>query len=207
MALACFLGGSNDLFDIQHSVPPFACHSQRFYYFFWRLDYTGIALMIICSFFAPIYYAFSDHPYWRFCYLSSITLVGFLVVVTLLAPALSSSHFRSLRAGLFLFMGFLGVIPATHAVILHWDQHQIRVSLVYEIVMGLLYGIGAFFYVTRIPERWKPGAFDIVGHSHQIFHVFVVAAALAHCAATSLSWNGDEVCLLEYLPVNSLTGV
>ncbi|KAL0340169.1 UNVERIFIED_CONTAM: Heptahelical transmembrane protein 2 [Sesamum radiatum] len=162
----------------------FACHSQRFYYFFWRLDYTGIALMIICSFFAPIYYAFSDHPYWRFCYLSSITLVGFLVVVTLLAPALSSSHFRSLRAGLFLFMGFLGVIPATHAVILHWDQHQIRVSLVYEIVMGLLYGIGAFFYVTRIPERWKPGAFDIVGHSHQIFHVFVVAAALAHCAAT-----------------------
>lgn len=58
------------------------------------------------------------------------------------------------------------------------------VSLGYEIAMGLLYAIGAVFYVTRIPERWKPGMFDIVGHSHQIFHVFVVAAALAHCAAT-----------------------
>ncbi|KAK6151552.1 hypothetical protein DH2020_014187 [Rehmannia glutinosa] len=162
----------------------FACHSRRFYFFFWRLDYAGISLMIVSSFFAPIYYTFSDHPYWLILYLSSITLVGILVVITLLAPALSSARFRSFRATLFLCMGFSGVIPATHAVILHWDQPQIRGSLGYEIAMGILYGVGAVFYVTRIPERWRPGAFDIVGHSHQIFHVFVVAAALAHSAAT-----------------------
>lgn len=69
-------------------------------------------------------------------------------------------------------------------MILHWDQSEILVALAYEIAMGLLYGAGAVFYVARIPERWKPGAFDIVGHSHQIFHIFVVAAALVHCAAT-----------------------
>lgn len=164
----------------------FACHSRRFYYFFWRLDYTGISLMIVCSFFAPIYYTFSDHPEWRFFYLSSITLVGILVVLTLLSPALSSGRFRSFRATLFLCMGFSGVIPAAHAVVLHWGHRQILWSLVYEIVMGLLYGVGAVFYMTRIPERWKPGAFDIVGHSHQIFHVFVVAAALSHSAATMI---------------------
>ncbi|KAH6819244.1 heptahelical transmembrane protein2 [Perilla frutescens var. frutescens] len=162
----------------------FACHSRRFYYFFWRLDYVGISIMIVCSFFAPIYYAFSDQPLWRFLYLSSITLVGLVVVVTLLAPALSSGRFRSFRATLFLCMGFSGVIPATHAVILHWEHPLILGSLSYEIVMGLLYGAGAVFYVTRIPERWMPGAFDVVGHSHQIFHVFVVAAALAHSVAT-----------------------
>ncbi|GFQ00993.1 heptahelical transmembrane protein 2 [Phtheirospermum japonicum] len=162
----------------------FACHSKRFYFFFWRLDYAGISLMIVSSFFAPIYYTFSDHPYWRLLYLSSITLVGVLVVITLLAPALSAARFRSFRAALFLCMGFSGVIPATHAVVLHWDHPQIRGSLGYEVVMGALYGVGAVFYVTRIPERWRPGAFDVVGHSHQIFHVFVVAAALAHCAAT-----------------------
>ncbi|KAL0337765.1 UNVERIFIED_CONTAM: Heptahelical transmembrane protein 2 [Sesamum calycinum] len=164
----------------------FACHSRRFYYFFWRLDYTGISLMIVCSFFAPIYYTFSDYPEWRFFYLSSITLVGILVVITLLSPALSSGRFRSFRATLFLCMGFSGVIPAAHAVVLHWGHRQILWSLVYEIVMGLLYGVGAVFYMTRIPERWKPGAFDIVGHSHQIFHVFVVAAALSHSAATMI---------------------
>ena len=162
----------------------FACHSRRFYYFFWRLDYTGIAIMIIASFFAPIYYTFSDHPYWRLTYLSAITIFGILVVVTLFAPALSSGRFRSFRAALFVCMGCSGVIPATHAVFLHWDHPTVLGSLGYEILMGLLYGIGAVFYVTRIPERWRPGVFDVVGHSHQIFHVFVVAAALAHSAAT-----------------------
>ncbi|KAG6414160.1 hypothetical protein SASPL_126878 [Salvia splendens] len=162
----------------------FSCHSRRFHYFFWRLDYTGISLMIVCSFFTPIFYIFADQPYWRFFYISSATLLGAAVIVTLLAPSLSTGRTRSFRATLFLCMGFSGVVPATHAVILHWDQPQIRVSLMYEVVMGLMYGAGALIYITRIPERWKPGAFDIVGHSHQIFHVFVVAAALAHCAAS-----------------------
>ncbi|XP_057767183.1 heptahelical transmembrane protein 2-like [Salvia miltiorrhiza] len=179
-----FLGGAMTCLIFSTVSHLFACHSRRFYFFFWRLDYVGISLMIVCSFFAPIYYAFSDQPLWRLLYLSSITLVGILVVVTLLAPSLSSGRFRSFRAALFLCMGFSGVIPATHAVALHCDHPLILGSLCYEIVMGLLYGVGAVFYVTRIPERWRPGAFDIVGHSHQIFHVLVVAAALAHSAAT-----------------------
>ncbi|KAG8372493.1 hypothetical protein BUALT_Bualt12G0071800 [Buddleja alternifolia] len=179
-----FLAGAMSCLIFSSISHLFACHSRRFYFFFWRLDYAGISLMIVSSFFSPLYYTFSDHPYWLFLYLFLITLIGILVVVTLLAPSLSSPRFRSFRAALFLCMGFSGVIPATHAVILHWDHPQIIVSLGYEIAMGVLYGVGAVFYVSRIPERWKPGAFDIVGHSHQIFHVFVVAAALAHTAAT-----------------------
>ncbi len=31
-----------------------------------------------------------------------------------------------------------------------------------------------------MPERLRPGKFDIWGSSHQIFHVLVVAAAVAH---------------------------
>lgn len=175
----------------------FACHSQRFNLFFWRLDYAGISLMIVCSFFAPIYYAFSCNPYSRFFYLTSISILGILAIITLLAPALSAPRFRSFRAYLFLSMGFSGVIPATHAVVLNWGYPQITMALGYEILMGFLYAIGAMFYVQRIPERWKPGAFDIAGHSHQIFHVFVVAGALAHAAATLaiMDWRqGSPIC-------------
>lgn len=161
-----------------------ACHSKRFNLFFWRLDYAGISLMIVCSFFAPIYYAFYCNPYPRFIYLTSITVLGILAIITLLAPAFSSPRYRPFRATLFLIMGFSGVIPAAHAVALQWGHQHIFVSLGYELVMAILYTAGVGFYVSRIPERWKPGAFDIAGHSHQIFHVFVVLAALAHCAAT-----------------------
>ncbi|KAI3985709.1 hypothetical protein MKX01_030623 [Papaver californicum] len=162
----------------------FACHSCRLNLFFWRLDYAGISLMIVCSFFTPIYYAFFCNLNSRNFYLTSITILGVLVVVTLLAPALSSPKYRSFRATLFLTMGFSGVVPAAHAVILHWGHPAIFVALAYELAMALFYAIGVVFYVSRVPERWKPGAFDIAGHSHQIFHVFVVAGALAHYGAT-----------------------
>ena len=83
-------------------------------------------------------------------------------------------------------MGFSGVIPAVHALATHWHHSHVVVALGYELLMAILYATGAVFYVTRIPERWKPGAFDIAGHSHQIFHVFVVLGALAHTLATLL---------------------
>ncbi|KAK4265425.1 hypothetical protein QN277_026480 [Acacia crassicarpa] len=161
-----------------------ACHSKRYSLFFWRLDYAGIALMIVSSFVAPIYYAFFCNPLASQIYLTSISLLGILVIITLLSPSLSAPQFRPFRATLFLSMGFSGVIPAAHALALHWGHPHISVSLVYELAMALLYATGAGFYVSRFPERWKPGAFDIAGHSHQIFHVFVVLGALAHCIAT-----------------------
>ncbi|KFK32681.1 hypothetical protein AALP_AA6G275100 [Arabis alpina] len=163
-----------------------ACHSKRFNLFFWRLDYAGISLMIVSSFFAPIYYAFSCNPNFRFLYLSSISILGLLAIITLLAPALSSPRFRPFRANLFLAMGCSGVIPASHVLYLYWGHPNVSIAFGYELATGLSYAIGAAFYVSRVPERWKPGAFDLAGHSHQIFHVFVNLGALVHCVATLL---------------------
>ncbi|KAL4035388.1 hypothetical protein IC575_004072 [Cucumis melo] len=161
-----------------------ACHSRRYNLFFWRLDYAGISWMIVGSFFAPIYYVFLCNFYTRLFYLSSISVLGVAAVVTLLAPALSAPRFRAFRASLFLTMGFSGIIPTAHAVTLYWGHQGIYLAFSYEFVMTVLYAAGAGLYVSRIPERWKPGAFDIAGHSHQLFHVFVVLAALMHSAAT-----------------------
>ncbi|KAI3786924.1 hypothetical protein L1987_41008 [Smallanthus sonchifolius] len=167
----------------------FACHSKTFNLFFWRLDYAGISLMIVSSFFSPIFYAFNCHPFSRLFYLSAITILGLLAIATLLSPALSAPRYRSFRATIFLAMGFSGIIPATHAVYLHRADFRILMALIYEVIMAVFYSSGAMFYVKRIPERWKPGAFDIAGHSHQIFHVFVVGGGLAHAAATLVIMN------------------
>jgi len=45
------------------------------------------------------------------------------------------------------------------------------------VTMGAMYIIGAVFFMTRFPECVWPGRFNLVLQSHQIFHVFVVAAA------------------------------
>ncbi|GLJ28942.1 hypothetical protein SUGI_0570910 [Cryptomeria japonica] len=131
-----------------------------------------------------------------FVFLGGITTMGVFTVLVLLTPAFSTAKFRSFRAMLFLAMGFSGVVPAIHAVSTNWNEPHCFVTLAYELAMAFFYAVGTFFYVSRIPERWKPGLFDIAGHSHQIFHLFVVAGAFAHyCAALIfLEWRDRKGC-------------
>ncbi|KAG0465991.1 hypothetical protein HPP92_020155 [Vanilla planifolia] len=184
-----FLGGAMSCLACSAISHLLACHSRRLNLLFWRLDYTGISLMIVSSFIPPIYYAFLCSPLPRFLYLSAITALGFLSTVTLLAPAFSSPRFRPFRAALFLAVGFSGVIPATHALFLNWDHRAAHLAVLLELGMAAAYGAGAAVYVCRVPERWWPGAFDIAGHSHQIFHLFVLVGALTHYAAITVLLN------------------
>ncbi|MCD7470718.1 hypothetical protein HAX54_010743 [Datura stramonium] len=70
---------------------------------------------------------------------------------------------------------------------LWWWRDSVRnVTLAYESAMALCYITGAIFYVSRVPEKWRPGLFDLVGHSHQIFHTFVIFGALAHYGAARI---------------------
>lgn len=41
-------------------------------------------------------------------------------------------------------------------------------------------GTGALLYGCRIPERFFPGKFDVLFHSHQVFHFLVDVAAFTH---------------------------
>merc|ERR1712150_316891 len=56
----------------------------------------------------------------------------------------------------------------------------VEASMYWMILMGVLYSTGAVLYATRTPERFLPGKCDIWFHSHQIFHVFVIAGAFVH---------------------------
>ncbi|KAL0358419.1 UNVERIFIED_CONTAM: Heptahelical transmembrane protein 1 [Sesamum angustifolium] len=80
----------------------------------------------------------------------------------------------------------VGLIPAVHALVANWNDPYRNITLAYESAMALFYLIGTLFYVSRVPERWKPGWFDLVGQSHQFFHVFVVLGALAHYGAAQI---------------------
>ena len=178
-----FLAGAMTCLAVSAAAHLLACHSRRFSRLFWQLDYAGIAVMIVASFFPPVYYAFLGLARTQLVYLSAITLLGLLVVALLLAPARSSPRLRHLRAGLFVSMAFSGVLPALHALWLNWPHRECHLALALELAMGFVYAAGAGFYVTRVPERWSPGKFDCVGHSHQIFHALVIAGALAHYGA------------------------
>ncbi|CAJ1973476.1 unnamed protein product [Sphenostylis stenocarpa] len=191
-----FLGGAMFCLLASSTCHLLACHSQRLSYIMLRIDYAGISALIATSFYPPVYYTFMCNPFFCYLYLGIITVMGIASMVFSLLPFFQKSEFRKYRASLFFLMGFSGVAPIIHKLILHKHQPEALQTTGYEILMGVLYGLGAVIYVARIPERWMPGKFDIAGHSHQLFHVLVVAGAYTHYVdgLVYLRWRDSQGC-------------
>jgi adiponectin receptor len=130
---------------------------------------------------------------WRHIYLTGISLIGITTLVVSLVPVFQTPKYRPMRAIAFASMAFSGIIPGAHKVIFFYHEPVCIETLWYEIGMALFYAIGVVIYVTRIPERWKPGFFDLAGHSHQLFHVLVIAGAYTHYRAGLLYMNWRDV--------------
>ncbi|KAF5730791.1 heptahelical transmembrane protein 4-like isoform X1 [Tripterygium wilfordii] len=191
-----FLGGAMFCLLASSTCHLLSCHSERLSYIMLRLDYAGIAALISTSFYPSVYYSFMCYPFFCNLYMGFITVLGIMTVLASLFPMFQTPQFRSIRALLFCGMGLSGIAPVLHKVILFWHQPEALRTTGYEILMGVLYSLGALVYATRIPERWMPGKFDIAGHSHQLFHVLVVAGAYTHYRAglVYLNWRDLEGC-------------
>lgn len=158
-----------------------SCHSPSVAYVFAKLDYCGIAILTMGSFVPWLYYSFYCHFLTKLAYIVSICLLGCAAIVVSLWEKFAIPRFRPLRAGLFIGLGLSGIIPAIHySVNLGFVTAFTAGALGWLILMAILYIGGALLYALRIPERFFPGQCDIWFQSHQIFHVFVVAAAFVH---------------------------
>ncbi|KAJ4305437.1 hypothetical protein N0V90_000968 [Kalmusia sp. IMI 367209] len=112
------------------------------------------------------------------------------VVITTLAagtsivathPKFRTPALRPFRALMFVAMGLSAVFPVLHGIRIYGlSQLRETIGLDWIVLQGLLYILGAGIYAARFPERVSPGKFDIWGSSHQIFHILVVMAAMAH---------------------------
>lgn len=191
-----FLGGAMFCLLASSTCHLLSCHSERASDIMLKLDYAGIAALITTSFYPLVYYSFMCHPFFCNLYLGSITILGIATILFSLLPVFQTPEFRTIRAMLFTGMGMFGILPIFHKLVMFWDQPEALHTTGYEVLMGAFYVLGAVVYATRVPERWMPGKFDIAGHSHQLFHVLVVAGAYTHYHAglVYLKWRDLEGC-------------
>lgn len=54
---------------------------------------------------------------------------------------------------------------------------------------GVFYISGVSIYATKTPEKIWPGRFDIIGASHQVFHIMVLFGAAAHLVGIVQAFN------------------
>lgn len=114
-------------------------------------------------------------------------------------PKFRLPTYRAYRAAMYASLGLSAVIFIIHGVVMHgWALQKMRMSLDWMLAMACLNLTGGAIYAARvsqrsremvrrlclnhqqIPEKWYPQRFDIFGSSHQILHVMVILAGLAH---------------------------
>ncbi|XP_066447054.1 adiponectin receptor protein 2 isoform X1 [Eleutherodactylus coqui] len=157
------------------------CHSEGVSRVFSKLDYSGIALLIMGSFVPWLYYSFYCNPQPCFIYLIIICVLGIAAIIVSQWDLFATPQYRGVRAGVFVGLGLSGIIPTLHFVISEGFLKAATMGQVgWLFLMASLYITGAALYAARIPERFFPGKCDIWFHSHQLFHIFVVAGAFVH---------------------------
>lgn len=146
---------------------------------FLRVDLIGIVIMIIGSYIVAMGQGFT-------CIKSAFSLYIVILIVILgtgcllsFHPAFQEPRFEAIRHTLMGSGVAFGVIPS-----LHWLYHcGQECSYVIHTALFSMFGLyfaGFMIYLGRFPERASSrGKFDLMGASHQLWHVLVFLAGRA----------------------------
>ena len=135
---------------------------------FRKIDHAAIYLLIAGTYTPFCVNVFTG--FWKWGMLSiiwSLALIGIVVKIFVVrAP-------RWLNAGIYVIMGWLSIAAAGQvlAALPAW-------VLVWLIIGGVVYTLGAVVYTTKI-FNFVPGVFGF----HEVWHIFVLLAAIAHFVA------------------------
>ena len=150
------------------------CQSHKISRIVSCLDYWGISILFLGTTYPFISFKYACGPYivWRYIFVSIITVMtGLCMYVTMSDKFLSPKP----RVTLFVIFGLSTAIPTFGLAFWGDSQYTLDANLIEFSYALLAYIIGLGFYVSRVPECLsKTGRYDFFGHSHQIFHCFVL---------------------------------
>lgn len=201
VAFGCFFAGAAFCLGMSATYHTISNHSPFVARVGNAFDYVGIVGLIVGSFVPSVYFGFYCAPELQQRYWTMICTLGLGCAVVSILPWFRTPRWRPFRAAMFVSMGLSAVFPVIHGLQLYGlDQMMRQIGLGWLLLQGFLYILGAGIYAARVPERLRPGKFDLWGSSHQIFHVLVVCAAGAHLTgllrAFDYRHNGlTETCL------------
>ncbi|KAJ5699129.1 hypothetical protein N7462_001134 [Penicillium macrosclerotiorum] len=182
-------------------------HSEQVASLWLNLDYVGILVLTLGNFISGLHFAFYCDPQLKLLYWSSVGVHGEgtdpIIAASagtglvLLGPWFRAPEWRTLRLASFIATGMSAFAPIGHAWYL-WGYHYLfRIGVPYYLLEGALLLTGCYIYLSRLPESLYPGRFDIWGHSHTLWHIFVVLSIVAHLRGLQSAWeyNHHATCI------------
>lgn len=156
-------------------------HSKHVAEVWLKLDFLGIVVATLGDFVTAIYVAFYCEWKLQVGYWVMIITLTSTILIVLLHPKFQGPRWRTFRVCIFIGTGCSAFAPIIHAIVYFgWNYVVNGTGMPWYLGEGGFLILGAVIYSLRIPECYFPGKFDILGHSHQIFHILVVAASIMH---------------------------
>lgn len=125
--------------------------SLRLRRFLIKLDFAGVLCLVWGSWLPLLQFGLACRDVrWRVTYAAVITAGVGAVAVLCLLPRFATPAYQPVRAGVFMFIGWVGAVPAVQLLA---DARTRPIGLG-VIEMGLLYSVGTAIDVLRMPERF-----------------------------------------------------
>lgn len=175
--LLCFWAGSCSYALLSSIAHLLSCKSYVVRTVCFLLDYHGIAMYALGGDISSLFYL---NPTVSPCFPYKVPMLAMqvsLAVTAILTTGLSRFYWRDyrfvIRAGAFFFPYVFSAFPYLYRVCLCWlhGTDCVPQTTPWHILAMFLAFMMAFFFVTKIPERFMPGRFDYLFQSHQIFHI------------------------------------
>ncbi|KAI7871216.1 hemolysin-III related-domain-containing protein [Spinellus fusiger] len=136
------------------------------------LDYVGISVLICSSIVLTEYYGFYCEPMLRNSYILGTGTLALLGVVLPFMPWFDRHEYRWIRISFFVSLTSSCVLPVAHLMMAYGSS--VILSWLMPVAKSLAcYVLGVVVYANHLPEAFWPGKFDRLGHSHQLWHLFV----------------------------------
>ncbi len=136
-----------------------------------KLDHSAIYLLIAGTYTPICLIMFSG--FWKW---GLLTIIWSLAIIGIIVKLLIVKAPRWLTAGVYILMGWLCLTAI---------GEMLRVlpvgALVWLVIGGVVYTLGAIVYITKKLDFF-PGKFGF----HEVWHIFVILAALAHFIAIAV---------------------
>lgn len=133
------------------------------------LDQSCCLALIVIGFFAGVPMGFHCHPHLQLMYVVSSSVV--CAVMALCICRIPQERWDLIAGVIFIGSGVGYLTPAVHFLVVS-EQGRLLVWRKFLLQMAMTI-LGGCFYVSFFPERFAPGRFDLVGQSHQLWHVAI----------------------------------
>lgn len=157
----------------------FSDHSQEMHKFGNELDHLGIVLVMWGTGISGTHFAFYCDELLRNAYFAALSATALGCAIFTLRPEFRKPAYRTTRFLMYCFLGTSLFAPVVHGLS-KFGRGELEAGMGLTSFLGLAFinFTGAAVYAARVPERWFPETFDLLGQSHNWMHVLVLTGAL-----------------------------